>query len=150
MTGRTGVCVCKAWWDTSDAKYCMPVAGDYANHLQALRRFQAFKESNCGSFWTEAECLRVWGSAAKKLKLALDCETQQLSGGPYLPPDECHLNNDERFLDHCASLLSVQNAAPRSDCGRASSCFQHTASLANTVFLCRTVLGSLGLLWILS
>eukprot|EP00933_Yihiella_yeosuensis_P054342 TRINITY_DN5275_c2_g1_i1.p1 TRINITY_DN5275_c2_g1~~TRINITY_DN5275_c2_g1_i1.p1 ORF type:complete len:661 (-),score=93.27 TRINITY_DN5275_c2_g1_i1:162-2054(-) len=101
-TGRTGICACKAWWDKDDPKYCMPVAGDYENHMQSTRNYLWFKAKKCGSFWTEDECLRIFGNQAKRLKLAIECETQQLSKGPYLPPPDCGIEDDERFGDACA------------------------------------------------
>ncbi|CAE7162731.1 unnamed protein product [Symbiodinium pilosum] len=56
--------MCKAWWDKDDPKYCMPVAGDYARHQEALRNYLWFRASNCGNFWTEQECLRIFGNQA--------------------------------------------------------------------------------------
>lgn len=93
----TGVCVCKAWWDSEDARYCMPVAGDFRNHNEALRDLMWFVAKNCGSFWTEAECLDEFVEA-RRLKLALDCETQTLSGGPYLPPTDCNLRDGNELM----------------------------------------------------
>eukprot|EP00931_Biecheleriopsis_adriatica_P086783 TRINITY_DN61374_c0_g1_i1.p1 TRINITY_DN61374_c0_g1~~TRINITY_DN61374_c0_g1_i1.p1 ORF type:complete len:649 (-),score=96.69 TRINITY_DN61374_c0_g1_i1:131-2077(-) len=107
-TGRTGSCTCKAWWDKDDSKFCMPVAGDYARHQEALRNFLWFKATKCGSFWTEEECLRIFGNEAKALKLEVECETQTLSGGPYLPPVECEIVDNERFGDKCALLQEAK------------------------------------------
>ncbi|CAK9088247.1 unnamed protein product [Durusdinium trenchii] len=63
-TGRTGSCTCKAWWDKDDPKYCKPVSGDFAKHQEALRDYLWFRASRCGTFWTEAECLRIFGNEA--------------------------------------------------------------------------------------
>jgi len=107
-SGRTGLCVCKAWWESGDAKYCMPVAGDYENYQAKLRAFASFKAINCGSFWTEDECLRVFGNEALRLKLEVDCETQLLSKGPHLPPADCGIHDEERFPDACARLANLR------------------------------------------
>lgn len=107
-TGRTGKCTCKAWWDKDDSKYCLPVAGDYARHQEALRAYLWFRAQNCGSFWTEKECLRVFGDKAMKLKLKVECETQKLAGGPYLPPTSCGIVDNERFGDKCAMLDAME------------------------------------------
>ncbi|CAK9088105.1 unnamed protein product [Durusdinium trenchii] len=103
-TGRTGSCTCKAWWDKDDPKYCKPVSGDFAKHQEALRDYLWFRASRCGTFWTEAECLRIFGNEAMRLKLAVECEEQQLSGGPYAPPEECRIVDSERFGDRCAMM----------------------------------------------
>lgn len=100
-TGRTGNCACKNWWDSDDSKYCLPVSGDYPRHWESLRDYYQFQSQNCGSFWTEEECLRIFGNQALALKLAVQCETQTLSGGAYLPPPDCNINDDERFPDYC-------------------------------------------------
>lgn len=107
QTGRTGLCTCKAWWDQGDSKYCAPVAGDYARHQESLRNYLWFRATKCGSFWTEEECLNIFGAEAQKLKYALDCETQQLSGGPYLPPAGCGIVDETRFVDACAKLAAL-------------------------------------------
>jgi len=103
-TGRTGSCTCKAWWDKDDPKYCKPVSGDFSRHQEALRNYLWFRASRCGTFWTEAECLRIFGNKAMSLKSAVECEEQKLSGGPYTPPAECGIMDDERFRDRCAML----------------------------------------------
>jgi len=102
VTGRQGQCACKAWWDIDDSKYCMPVVGDYADHQENLRNYLFFRATKCGSFWTEEECLRVFGNEALALKLAIQCETQKLSGGAYMPPPDCNIHDKERFPDYCA------------------------------------------------
>lgn len=107
-TGRSGECACKAWWDKDDSKYCMPVAGDYSRHQEKLRNYLWFQASKCGGFWTEEECLDVYGDEALKYKLDLDCERQQLSGGPYLPPVTCGIRDDVRFGDACAKLRALR------------------------------------------
>jgi hypothetical protein len=107
-TGRTGRCVCKAWWDEDEAKYCEPVAGDYEDHQVNLRNYLFYRVSNCGPFWTEQECFQVFDPDAEKLKLTLDCETQKLSNGPYLPPEDCGINDPTRFGDACARLESLR------------------------------------------
>eukprot|EP00929_Paragymnodinium_shiwhaense_P007312 TRINITY_DN111233_c0_g1_i1.p1 TRINITY_DN111233_c0_g1~~TRINITY_DN111233_c0_g1_i1.p1 ORF type:complete len:693 (+),score=98.98 TRINITY_DN111233_c0_g1_i1:43-2079(+) len=107
-TGRTGNCVCKAWWDKDEAKYCEPVAGDYEDHQRRLRDFLYYKVTNCGHFWTEEECIQVYGNKVLKLKLEIDCEKQRLSNGPYLPPADCAINDYERFGDACARLSSLR------------------------------------------
>ena len=170
-TGRMGSCTCKArcavlaslsehrsssqaWWDKDDPKYCMPVAGDYSRHQEALRNYLWFRRGA-----TRSTCIKFRASGARfagqrivaisgrsknacassatrpgaflptcvcnyvnyvtktlvqamRLKLAVECETQQLSGGarlrllirklqnqresanssvpgPYGPPEEC-------------------------------------------------------------
>eukprot|EP00928_Gymnodinium_smaydae_P026904 TRINITY_DN20977_c0_g6_i1.p1 TRINITY_DN20977_c0_g6~~TRINITY_DN20977_c0_g6_i1.p1 ORF type:complete len:592 (-),score=23.80 TRINITY_DN20977_c0_g6_i1:153-1928(-) len=138
-SGRVGSCVCKTWWNETGASYCMPVPGDYANHQESLRNLLDFKESKCGSFWTEAECLRTWETTFRTLKLQLDCETQKLSGGPYVPPTECHLQHDQRFADHCA-LLQVERE--RSRAGHVQ-----TASRAWTRSHCKGPIGCVLLVW---
>jgi len=107
-SGRTGRCVCKAWWDKDDSKYCEPVAGDYMNHQEKLRDYLWLRASRCGSFWSEEECLRVIGQEALRLKLAVECERQELSGGPYLPPQDCNLKDDARFADPCKQLAALR------------------------------------------
>lgn len=106
-SGRTGECKCKAWWDRDDSKYCEPVTGDYEDHWTTRRDFIYFKSKNCGSFWTEEECLRVFGNEALKLKLDMQCETQELSGGPHLPPHDCGVVDQSRFPDYCAAAKTI-------------------------------------------
>eukprot|EP00403_Amphidinium_massartii_P041511 CAMPEP_0178436192 /NCGR_PEP_ID=MMETSP0689_2-20121128/34314_1 /TAXON_ID=160604 /ORGANISM="Amphidinium massartii, Strain CS-259" /LENGTH=700 /DNA_ID=CAMNT_0020058283 /DNA_START=81 /DNA_END=2179 /DNA_ORIENTATION=+ len=107
QTGRTGSCVCKAWWQEDDSKYCLPVAGDLARHMESVRNYEWFRSQNCGSFWTEAECLRIFGDEALVLKLAVDCEVQQLASGPYLPPIECGVSDPTMFADPCGLLANM-------------------------------------------
>lgn len=104
LSGRTGQCVCKSWWETADPKYCDPTAGDYENHQEKLRNYLFFRAKSCGTFWTEEECLRVFGTQAMSLKLAIACEKQTLVGGPFLPGEECGLQDYDRFPDYCAQL----------------------------------------------
>mmetsp|Transcript_15856 Transcript_15856/g.34807 ORF Transcript_15856/g.34807 Transcript_15856/m.34807 type:complete len:473 (+) Transcript_15856:267-1685(+) len=108
ITGRTGECRCKAWWDRGDSKYCEPVSGDYFHHQETLRDYYWFRASKCGAFWTEEECLRIWGDEAEILKVEVECERQQLSGGPYLPPTDCLIQDEERFGDACAKLEALK------------------------------------------
>jgi len=108
QTGRTGTCVCKSWWERDEAKYCEPVAGDYRNHQEALRDYEYYKATKCGSFWTEEECLEIMGDEALKLKLTIECETQDLSNGPYLPPSDCGVVNEKLYPDACAKLDSLR------------------------------------------
>ncbi|KAF4695006.1 hypothetical protein FOZ60_006129 [Perkinsus olseni] len=96
LTGQTGECVCKAWWSSGDSKYCMPVAGDFSNNQERLRDWLYYRAKYCGSFWDERECLEERGVEAEKKYYALLCETQQLSGGPYIPSEECGLTGDDR------------------------------------------------------
>ncbi|KAF4661687.1 hypothetical protein FOZ61_003021 [Perkinsus olseni] len=96
LTGQTGECVCKAWWSSGDSKYCMPVAGDSSNNQERWRDWLYYRAKYCGSFWDERECLEERGVEAEKKYYALLCETQQLSGGPYIPPAECGLTGDDR------------------------------------------------------
>jgi len=110
-TGRFGQCVCKSWWDRDDAKYCLPVAGDYDGHQEALRNYLSFRFRKCGSFWTEEECLDVFGQEAMVLKLEVECETQRLAGGPFLPPAECGIHDSDRFPDPCTQLEALKTAA---------------------------------------
>jgi hypothetical protein len=107
QTGRRGQCVCKAWWADDDSKYCLPVAGDYSRHQEKLRNYIWFRVTNCGFHWTEDECLEVFGDQARKLKLEYECETQQLSRGPYLPPESCGIQDEGRFFDACAALADM-------------------------------------------
>jgi len=107
-TARTGTCACKVWWDQDDSKYCMPVAGDFYRHQEKLRDYLWFRADKCGSFWTEQECLRIWGNDALTKKLGVECEIQELSGGPYLPPEECGIVDDERFGDPCKMLDALR------------------------------------------
>jgi hypothetical protein len=107
-TGRTGQCRCKAWWDRDDSKYCEPVAGDYEEHWKTRREYIFYRFQNCGSFWTEDECVRVFGAAALSKKLDMQCETQKLSGGPYLPPSDCNLADPERFPDYCNQAAAAR------------------------------------------
>lgn len=100
-TGRTGQCRCKAWWDRDDSKYCEPVAGDYEGHWEKRRDYLFFRFQNCGNFWTEEECLRIFGDKGWKLKLDMLCETQKLSGGPYMPPADCNVVDIKKFPDWC-------------------------------------------------
>lgn len=100
-TGRTGSCRCKAWWDKDDSKYCNPVTGDYEDHWTKRRDYVGFRASKCGSFWSEHECLKIWGNEAQVLKLNMQCETQKLSGGPYLPPEDCNVVDPKKFPDYC-------------------------------------------------
>lgn len=106
-SGRTGQCSCKAWWDQDESSYCQPVAGDYTQYQQNLRAYLWFRSQNCGRFWTEQECLTIFSSKAKLLKLKVDCETQQLSGGPYLPPSSCGLSDPTTWPDYCAQLAAL-------------------------------------------
>jgi len=107
-TGRSGNCICKAWWEKDDAKYCAPIAGDFEKHQAKLRDYLHFKATYCGSFWTEEECLRVFGSPVLLMKLEVECEEQQLSGGPYIPPASCGIVDDVRFGDKCAMLAAAR------------------------------------------
>jgi len=107
QSGRTGECVCKAWWDKDNSKYCKPITGDYENYQEKLRNYLWFQSQNCGSFWTEDDCLRIFGNKALKLKLEVDCETQRLSGGPYLPPASCAIPSDDRFFDSCRQMNAL-------------------------------------------
>lgn len=113
-------CRCKAWWDSEDSRYCLPVAGDYANHNENLRNYVWFVAQNCGSFWTEDECLEEF-KEARRLKLTLDCETQQLSGGPFVPHPSSGLGDGSElvgrkwvtmsdkaiFVDYCLELQKI-------------------------------------------
>lgn len=104
-TGRTGKCVCKAWWQDSDSRYCEPVAGDYRNHLESFRNYLWFQVRNCGNHWTEEECLEEIGAEAQRRKYEFDCEKQRLVNGPFLPPSDCNIAaGDARFVDSCARL----------------------------------------------
>lgn len=104
-TGKTGTCSCKDWWSSGTSKYCLPVAGDYDNKVEKMRDWLYFKAKNCGRFWTDQDCLEEFGDEAKKLHHALECETQTLSRGPYLPPaDDCQLNPNNDFVDYCSLL----------------------------------------------
>jgi hypothetical protein len=50
--------------------------------------------------------MKVFPGEATTKKLEMQCEEQELSGGPYLPPaDSCNgLTDPERFPDYCAQL----------------------------------------------
>eukprot|EP00928_Gymnodinium_smaydae_P071051 TRINITY_DN54732_c0_g1_i1.p1 TRINITY_DN54732_c0_g1~~TRINITY_DN54732_c0_g1_i1.p1 ORF type:complete len:800 (-),score=141.63 TRINITY_DN54732_c0_g1_i1:105-2411(-) len=108
MTGRTGRCVCKDWWEKDEAKYCEPVVGDYKKHQENLRDFLSFIATKCGSFWTEKECFSVYGNQVRVLKLRHECERQRLSGGPFLPPSDCGIDDYDRFGDKCAKLAELE------------------------------------------
>lgn len=109
QTGKTGRCVCKDWWDKDEAKYCEPVAGDYANHQETLRDYKYFQATMCGSFWTEEECLEVYADkGVKELQLAVECETMTLVGGPRLPPADCEIGYPERYRDPCGELAALR------------------------------------------
>lgn len=124
-TGRTGECVCKSWWMYDTAKYCLPVTGDFAEKMVHMRNYLYYIHTECGSHWTEEDCQRIGGDRAKRLKLSYECEAQQLSGGPYLPPDSCNIYDPVRFPDRCAELQALggflyeTGAAPARDaaCG---------------------------------
>jgi len=107
-SGRSGECVCKTWWESSNPKYCNPVAGDYSNHLEKLRDYLFFRAENCGGFWTEAECLRIYGSTAQTLRLEYLCETQSLVGGPFQPDPDCGIEDEDRFPDYCSQLAALR------------------------------------------
>lgn len=100
-TGRSGRCRCKAWWDKDDSKYCEPVTGDYEDHWASRRDWIAFRWGTCGNNWGEEECMKVYGAKATSLKLKMLCETQQLSGGPYMPPEDCNVVDMKKFPDYC-------------------------------------------------
>jgi len=107
-TGRTGQCRCKHWWDEDDSKYCEPVTGDYKDHWVKRRDYIFFRVTNCGSFWSEDECLRIFGTDFRKKKLDMQCETQKLSGGPYMPPKDCGVVDPEKFPDYCAQADALR------------------------------------------
>lgn len=107
ITGKSGSCVCKAWWESSDGMYCNPVAGDYHKHQEKLRNYLDFQARNCGTFYTEEECLRVFGTTAQIKKLELECETETLVGGPYIPDPKCGIVDDARFPSACDKLQAV-------------------------------------------
>lgn len=107
MSGRTGECVCKSWWEKGDPKYCEPVSGDYTGHQEKLRNYLDFMSKKCGTFWSEHECLRVFGSQALKLKLEYECEKQKLVHGPFLPRADCEIIDQDRFPDSCDRLQKL-------------------------------------------
>lgn len=113
QSGKTGVCKCKAWWDTGDSKYCMPVAGDFKKHSESLRNYLSFKAGKCGTFWTDEECMQQWGDEGLRFWYDFKCEEQKLSRGPYLPPPDCNIEDPERFIDYCKVLNALGAAAPR-------------------------------------
>lgn len=118
-TGRSGRCRCKAWWDKDDSKYCEPVTGDYKDHWASRRDWISFRWGTCGNNWSEEECMKVYGQEATSRKLKMLCETQQLSGGPYLPPPDCNVVDMRKFPDYCQmermagslSMLEVRSLA---------------------------------------
>jgi hypothetical protein len=75
-----------------------------------------FRFNSCGNLWTEEECFHVYGSQATSLKLKMLCETQNLAGGPYMPPADCSpsITDLVKFPDYCmmanmaASLTLLQ------------------------------------------
>jgi len=114
QSGKTGVCHCKAWWDQGDSKYCLPVAGDFKDHSERLRDYLNFRAQNCGSFWTDKECMQQWGSEGEQLLYQYKCEEQELARGPYLPPASCNipskLIDKDRFVDYCKLLQALGSA----------------------------------------
>merc|ERR1712224_323856 len=85
------------------SKYCEPVAGDFPEYLESLRDFMWFQAKNCGSFWTEEQCMQVWGNSFRSLKLKYECDKQKIAGGPYLPPGDSGVQDYDRFPDYCGS-----------------------------------------------
>lgn len=105
-TGKTGRCYCKDWWDQGTSKYCLPVAGDFDNAMEKIRDWEFFKSQKCGSFWSEDECLSEFGSEARDLLYAIECEVQEVSRGPYLPPASCNIGEGDagQYVDYCSKL----------------------------------------------
>jgi len=101
LTGKTGVCACRKWWDAGEPKHCLAVAGDMRNHMQSVRDWFWFRSDACGTFWHEEECIEQHGMAAKKLLWKVKCEMQQLSNGPHLPPLACGIS-DPKYVDYCS------------------------------------------------
>ncbi|CAD7974952.1 unnamed protein product [Amoebophrya sp. A25] len=101
-TGRTGTCYCKDWWEDKNSKYCLPVAGDMLNHLQAVRDLEFFKATSCGKFYTDEECLEEYTASMVPLRDRVEGETQCLSSGPYLPATSCNLGDGGgKYIDYC-------------------------------------------------
>ncbi|KAF4676399.1 hypothetical protein FOL47_006313 [Perkinsus chesapeaki] len=101
-------------FSTAQCRYCMPVAGDFANNQEKLRDWLYYKSKHCGSFWDEEECLEQGGVEAEKIYYALLCEAQQLSGGPYIPPAQCGLQGDDKYVDYCAKVAGMRSKATAS------------------------------------
>jgi hypothetical protein len=105
QTNKTGNCTCKVWWDGGEPKYCLPVFGDFFNNGEKVRDWYWFKKKNCGTFWSDDECVEEFGDDAKSKLQAVKCEIQQLSNpaGPYLPPPGCAaLLAQKKYVDQCA------------------------------------------------
>jgi hypothetical protein len=104
QTNKTGNCTCKVWWDGGEPKYCLPVFGDYHNNGEKIRDWLWFKRNNCGTFWSDEECVEEFGGQARDKLQAVKCEIQQLSNpaGPYLPPQGCaSLRKQNKYVDQC-------------------------------------------------
>lgn len=110
QSGKTGICACKAWWDQGDSKYCLPVSGDFNAHSETLRDYLYFKGSKCGTFWTDEECMQQWGAEGEQVLYRYKCEEQKLARGPYLPPTDCGIVDEKRFIDYCKKLDALSSA----------------------------------------
>lgn len=92
QTGKTGTCTCRLWWDGGEPKYCQPVFGDLDNYGEKVRDWLWFRSRNCGTFWSDEECVAEFPNDAAKLN-DVQCEMERLSKGPYLPPAGCRIPN---------------------------------------------------------
>ena len=82
----------------------MPVSGDLENSGEKMRDWLWFKKQNCGTFWSDEECVAEFGDDAKEKLQEVKCELQCLSNpaGPNLPPRACQsLLEQEKYMDQC-------------------------------------------------
>ncbi len=101
-TGREAECLCKPHWSEDDSEdsmtmsnannspdaprssICEPVFGDYRNHGERVKDWIFFKNTRCGRFWTDQECLDEYGNEARLKFYRLMCERENLIGGPFI------------------------------------------------------------------
>jgi len=115
ITGKSGVCACKSWWDGDEPKQCLPVAGDLSNHLAKWRAWYAYRKDKCGTFWTDDECVEEFGEPARKLLYGVKCEEQRKANGdgpPPMPPPGCKIPDLAKrgWVDYCGSSYQGSGA----------------------------------------
>jgi hypothetical protein len=91
QTGKTAECTCKTWWDGGEPKYCLPIFGDLPNDGEKVRDWLWFRKNNCGSFWTDEECIEEFPESAQML-YDVYCEIQKMSNDVH-PPKGCNIQN---------------------------------------------------------
>ena len=99
-SGSVAECSCRNWWDdnTQACKACVPVFGDFGNYGESLRNYLYNRGVQCGSVWTESECLREKPKVQSMWKQYM-CEEQRLRGGLVAVPEPCV---DDSVVDYCA------------------------------------------------